>query len=101
MHAFETLSLNSRGNSRMLSLRIGSHNSPSPLRLRLQTSSCGRTGSRSGASEFHSSWHVVQGVGYSLPFAPDRKNEEVNYMRHAAALSQAGFAPGGRSGKSK
>jgi hypothetical protein len=101
VQAFETWSLSSCGNSRMLSLRIGSQNSPSPLPSRLQASSSRRTGSRSGANEFHSSWQVVQGVACSLPFAPDRKKEELNCMRNASAFVHAGSAPGGRSRNSR
>jgi hypothetical protein len=85
----------------MLSLRIGSQNSPSLYPSRVQASSTRRTKSRSGASGFHSPWHGVQGVAYSVPFAPDRMKEELNYMRNASASSHGGFAPGGRSGKSK
>jgi hypothetical protein len=101
VQAFETWSLSSHRNSRMLSLRIGSQNVPSPLPSRLQASSSRRTRSRSGASQFHSSWQVVQGVACSLPFAPDRKNEELNYMRNASAFVHAGFAPGGSSRNSR
>jgi hypothetical protein len=85
----------------MLSLRIGSQNSTSPLPSQLQAPSSRRTRSRSGASRFHSWWHVVQGVAYPLPFAPDRKKEELNRMRNASASGHAGFAPGGSSGESR
>ncbi len=101
VQAFETWSLSSRGNGRMLSLRIRSQNSPSPPPSRLQTSSSMRTRSRSGASEFHSSWQVVHGVACSLPFAPDGKKEELNCMRNASAFVHADFTPGGSSRNSR
>jgi hypothetical protein len=85
----------------MLSLRIGSENSPSPLPPRSHASRSRRTKSRSGASGFHSSWHVVQGGAHSLPFAPDRKEEEPNCMRNASAFVHAGFALGGSSRNSR
>jgi hypothetical protein len=101
VQAFETRSQSRCRISQMLSLRKGSQNSPSQLPSRLHASSSRRTGSRSGAGEFHSSWQVVQGVACSLPFAPDRKKEELNCMRNASAFVHAGFAPGGSSGNSR
>ncbi len=101
MQALELWSQGSCRNSQMLSLRTGSQDCPSLPPSRLQASSSMRTRSRSGASEFRYSWRGVQGVANSLPFAPDRKKEELNYMRIASAFGQAGFAPGGSSRNSR
>jgi hypothetical protein len=101
VQACELWSLSTCRSSRMLPLRIGSQNSPSPLPPRSHASRSRRTKSRSGASEFHPSWHVVQGGAHSSPFAPDRKKEELNYMRRASAFGHASFSPGGSSGESR
>jgi len=85
----------------MLSLRTGSQNCPSPPPMLWVASSCKGSLSHSGGRNLLSAWLVVQSGAHSLPFAPGKRNEEVNCMRNASAFGHQDFAPGGRSGKSR
>jgi hypothetical protein len=85
----------------MLSLRTGSLNRPSLPPMLLVASSCKGSLSHSGGRNLPSAWLVVQSGAHSLPFAPGRRNEEVNCMGNASAFGHQDSAPGDRSGKSR
>jgi len=85
----------------MLSLRTDSQNCPSLSVLLLGASGFKVFVSHAGSRELPSAWLVVQSGARSLPFAPGRRNEEVNCMRKASAFVHQGFAPGCSSGRSR
>jgi hypothetical protein len=85
----------------MPTLRTGSQNCPSLPPKLLGASSFKGSQSHSGGRNSPSAWLVVQSGAQSLPFAPERRNEEVNCVRNASAFGHQGFAPGGSSDNSR
>jgi len=85
----------------MLSLRTGSQNCPSLPPMLWVASSCKGSPSHSGGRSLLSAWPVVQSGAHSFPFAPGRRNKQVNCMRNASAFGNQGFAPGSSSAESR